>query len=141
MIQLLLIGLVAGFSSGLLGIGGGVILVPALIFFLRLSVHQAVALSLAVIVPTALVGFLRHYQSLQLPISYPLYTAAGGIVGALIGAQLAITLDAELLKKIFGVFMLFVACHMLFDFGAPVPDAEVTGKRVTQAAESGDQGE
>ena len=63
MIGFILTGLSAGFVAGLLGVGGGVILVPALIFVLGVSIHSAIGISLAVIVPTAFTGAFKHFLS------------------------------------------------------------------------------
>ena len=114
MLPLLTIGLVAGFASGLLGIGGGVILVPALVLVLKLNIHQAITISLAAIVPIALSGFLKHYSSGEMPIKIALLVAAGGIIGSLVGASVAHMIPAETLKKIFGVVMILIGLNILF---------------------------
>ena len=114
MLGLLLTGLSAGILSGLFGVGGGVILVPALLFVTGISIHQAIGVSLAVIVPTALTGVLKHYQLGNVDLKLAALVAVGGILGSLIGAYLASVLPAEALKKAFGVFLIFVGLNVVF---------------------------
>lgn len=132
-VSLLLIGAVAGFSSGLLGIGGGVIYVPALLFVLGCSIHTAIGISLAVIVPTALVAVLKHGATENIDLTVALIVTAGGVVGALAGASLAHAVPALLLKRIFGVFLLLLGMNFLLGWsdayvkklhGARVPSEE-----------------
>lgn len=116
-ITLIIIGLLAGILSGLVGVGGGIIMVPLFIFFLGLSQHNAQGLSLAVMLPP--VTFLAVYN----------YHKAGGgsidwrvalivavlfIIGGFIGSKIAIQIDQRFLKKIFGFVMLIVAIKLIF---------------------------
>ena len=115
----LLIGLVAGMLSGLIGIGGGIIMVPALIFFMNYTQHQAQGTSLAVLtLPVVIIASLYYYQQCQqagTPINLKIVglLAAGFIVGAFFGSKLALTLDQEMLKKIFAVILFYTAFKML----------------------------
>jgi len=117
-IILVIIGLLAGILSGLVGIGGGIIMVPLFIFFLGLNQHNAQGLSLAVMLPP--VTFLAVYNY---------HTAGNGgnidwkvavlvstlfIIGGFLGSKLALQIDQRMLKKIFGVFMLIVAIKLIF---------------------------
>jgi uncharacterized protein len=112
---LALLGLFAGTLSGLLGIGGGVILVPGLMLILKYSFIQATLVSLSVIIPTALVGVTKHYYYTKF---LPLYTIAiltsFSIVGSYLGVGWAHELPISLLKKLFAVFLIFLALDMLF---------------------------
>jgi uncharacterized protein len=115
----LLIGLAAGMLSGLVGIGGGIIMVPALIFFMNYTQHQAQGSSLAVLtLPVVIIASLYYYQQCQkagTPIDLKIVglLAAGFIVGAYFGSKLALTLDQDLLKKIFAVILFYTAFKML----------------------------
>lgn len=134
MINLVIVGVVAGVLSGLLGIGGGVILVPALLLLVRLTIHEAIGVSLAVIVPTALAGVLRHYCAGNVDLKLAALVAVGGIVGGLIGASLANYLPAQTLKKIFAVFLIIIGLNILFGWTSslPVKNAEVSRERCEQ---------
>ncbi|WKZ57370.1 MAG: sulfite exporter TauE/SafE family protein [Bdellovibrionota bacterium] len=111
--QLPLIGLVAGVTSGLFGVGGGVIIVPGLMLLLGLSVHMAIGISLAVIIPTAMIGTLRHWQAGNVDLSIAFFLALGAIVGGYLGASLAVALPAVTLKKIFGAFLIVLGLHFI----------------------------
>ena len=109
-----LISLLAGALSGLLGIGGGLILVPLFHYLLKMDIHLAIGTSLAIIVPTALVGTARHVAHQY--VDWKILVLAGifSVLGALIGAGISVNLDATLLRKIFGAFLFFIALKMLF---------------------------
>lgn len=118
-ITLLCIGITAGILSGLVGVGGGIILVPALVFFFNFSQHQAQGTSLGVLsLPVVIFAFLSYYQSLKSTdnaISFAVIgiLAIGFIVGALAGGQIAQKVNQEILKKIFGILLLYIAFKML----------------------------
>ena len=113
-IYLVAVGVLAGALSGLLGVGGGIILVPALLLLAGLNVHEAIGVSLAVIVPTALAGVLTHYRAGNVDLKLALLVAVGGVVGGVLGASLANYIPAQTLKKVFGVFLVIVGACMLF---------------------------
>lgn len=102
----------AGTISSLLGVGGGIVLVPVLIYVLGLPIHQAVGTSLAVIVPTALMGVVRHYGFGNINLSIAIFLAVGAIAGAYLGAALAEMLPALVLKKIFAALLAITAVRM-----------------------------
>ena len=108
------IGLVAGVLSGLLGVGGGVIMVPAMVALLAFTQQQAQGTSLAAIVPAALAGaVVYHFRGghVQWPVAVAMGLAA--MVGSwLLGAPLATKLDADLLKRLFGVLLIVVGLRM-----------------------------
>jgi hypothetical protein len=110
------LGLVVGFVSGLLGIGGGVLLVPVLIKLFDLDPHKAIGISLAVIVPTAMAGAFRHGLTGDINLRFAIILSIGGIIGALLGSTMGAYLSAASLKKLFGVLMVFAGMNMLFDF-------------------------
>lgn len=109
-----MIGLVGGTMGGLFGVGGGVVMVPAMIFFLGLPIHTAVGTSLLVIIPTALTGAYKHYNlgNIHWQIAASLVPLA--MVGSYFGAWLTSHLSAGSLKRAFGGFLLLVGCRLLF---------------------------
>lgn len=119
LIGLALIGLGAGFLAGLLGIGGGVVLVPALVLFLGFDQHVAQGTSLVVIIPAALSGSWTHHRSGRLVLRDALLLAVGGVAGAAAGSVLALSLDDELLRRLFGLFLLGIAARILVSRGSP----------------------
>ncbi|HPV73821.1 MAG: sulfite exporter TauE/SafE family protein [Gemmatimonadetes bacterium] len=109
----LLIGLVAGVLSGMFGIGGGVVIVPALVLLARLSPEAATGTSLALLLlPVGLLGAMRYWQSGHVRVEAALWVAAGLAIGAWGGAVLALSLDARQLQRAFAVFLVAVAVHL-----------------------------
>lgn len=110
---LLGIGLGAGILSGLFGIGGGIVIVPALIFLAKFGPQQAVGTSLgALLLPVGALGAWSYWKGGQLDLRASLLIAAGIFVAAPLGAKLAQTLEPQLLKKLFAGLLLFVAYKM-----------------------------
>ena len=101
---LFIIGLLMGILSGL-AIGGGTLLVPALIC-VGTKQHIAQGVSLAAFIPTAIVAVITHYRQGNVKVKLAFYLAVGSIIGAVLGSLLASSLDAHLLKKIFGFFLI-----------------------------------
>lgn len=108
-----LIGLTAGLLSALLGVGGGLIMVPALVLFMGLDMHRAVGTSLGAMLPIVVVGLARHYGFGNVDLKTALLVAAGGVAGAAAGAGLSDVLPALVLKRLFGGLILVVALRML----------------------------
>lgn len=102
----LLVGMAAGALSGLMGVGGGVILVPAMVMLFGFTQHAAEGTSLLVIIPTAIVGSTRHARHGYTDWRLAALLGVGGIVGAWVGADVALRLDAELLQRMFAIFLL-----------------------------------
>ena len=127
-IALIILGLIAGTIGAALGIGGGVIYVPVLVTVFSLDQHLAQGTSLAVILSTAVVATVAHARlgNVRWKIAAPI--AVGGITGALFGAWIALGLDGEVLRRMFGVFLLAMAARMAWrayrfsDRSAPAPD-------------------
>lgn len=111
---LLFLGLIAGFLSAALGIGGGAIMVPALVLFFCYDMKKAVGTSLATIVPTALVGVIAHYliESANIKWLLVLFIVLGSLVGAKFGATLAKKMHSKILKRIFAVLIVFTGLKM-----------------------------
>ena len=110
----ILLGLTAGLFSGFMGLGGGILLTPALVYLFGLTQHQAQGTSLAVMVPPiTLLAALRYYYSGNVKLNIAMFIAAGFIVGGLLGAHVVQIVPDIVLKKIFGLILLLVAVKML----------------------------
>jgi len=111
---LLVIGLAAGILSGVFGIGGGIIVVPALIYLAKMPPQQAAGTSLAALVLPlgATIGAVTYYREGHLQIRDALYVALGMAVGAWLGALIAIHVDAVYLRRSFAVLMVAMAAKM-----------------------------
>lgn len=111
-LALIAVGLFAGLLAAALGLGGGIVFVPALAVLFSFDQHLAQGTSLAVIVPTAAVATVTHARlgNVRWRLAWPI--ALIGLGGALLGAQIALQLDADLLRRIFGVFLVLLAVRM-----------------------------
>jgi hypothetical protein len=108
-----LIGLGAGVLSGLFGIGGGIVIVPALIFFAKFQPQMATGTSLgALLLPVGALGAWQYWKAGSLEWRPSLLIATGLFFGAFIGARIALTLPAPVLRKAFAVFLVLVAVQM-----------------------------
>jgi uncharacterized membrane protein YfcA len=105
-------GLVAGVLSGLLGVGGGILMVPAMVLFLGFSQHQAHATSLAAIVPIALVASVSYAVAGETSYLAAALLAPTSMLGANLGARLMPRLDEVALRRVFGLVMMAVAVRM-----------------------------
>ena len=111
----LLLGLVTGTFSGLIGIGGGTIIVPALVFLFGLSQHQAQGTTLALLVPP--IGFLAawtYYKQGYVDLRIAALICIGFFIGGLIGAKFATKLSNVTLERVFGVALLVISLKMIF---------------------------
>ncbi|MDD2421293.1 MAG: sulfite exporter TauE/SafE family protein [Heliobacteriaceae bacterium] len=111
---LLIIGLITGLINGLIGIGGGTIVIPALVFLLRVAQHQAHGTSLAVILPTSITSAAVYWYHGYLPWTVTITVALTGMVGAYLGAKLMARLSPRHLRLIFGGFMILAGGRMLW---------------------------
>jgi uncharacterized membrane protein YfcA len=110
----LLLGLLAGVFSGLLGLGGGILLVPVLIFLFGLSQHQAQGTTLALMVPPiGLLAAWTYYKQGYVDLKIAGLICLGFFFGGLLGAKLATAINATLLKKLFGAALLITALKMI----------------------------
>lgn len=111
----ILIGCLAGVFSGLLGIGGGIIVIPALIFAFGLSQHQAQGTTLAMLVlPIGLLAAMTYYKMGHVNLKIAGWLAAGFFFGGLGGAHLAAAIPEPMLRKLFGAVMLIVSLKLIF---------------------------
>ena len=112
---LVIIGLIAGVFSGILGIGGGLVMVPLLAFALGFNQFQAQGTSLAVLaVPVTFLAAYTYYNEGYVNLKYAGVIAFTFIIGGYLGSKWAITIDQVILKKIFGVLLIVVALKMIF---------------------------
>lgn len=106
-------GLLAGGLSGLLGVGGGIVLVPIMVSYLGLSQHHAHATSLAVIVPTAIASSLIYGMNGQSDLMVAVFLAVGSVIGANLGARWMKNIPAAQLKRMFGILLICVGVRMV----------------------------
>ena len=113
-ISLIIIGMLAGFVSGMVGIGGGIILVPALIYVMGYSQHMAQGTSLAMMIPPiGILAVYNYYQKGHVDIKVALILCIGFFVGAFFGSKLAVKLPGDTVKRVFGVFLALAAVKMI----------------------------
>jgi uncharacterized membrane protein YfcA len=113
-ILILLIGLAAGVLSGLVGVGGGLIIVPALIFFLGFSQHQAQGTSLGLLLlPVGILAVINYYNKGNVDVKVVAIMSVAFIAGGWLGSKLALRLPEDTVKKIFAVFLFYSAFKLL----------------------------
>ncbi len=113
MILLILIGLFAGLISGM-GIGGGMLLIPALTIFFQYDQKVAQNVNLLYFIPTAIIALITHFKNKNIEKALAVKISAGGIIGAVLGAVLALNLESGLLKKGFGILLLVMGLWEIF---------------------------
>jgi len=113
-IIVIIIGLAAGLLSGLVGVGGGIIIVPALIFFLGFEQHQAQGTSLGILLlPAGIFAVLNYYRQGYIDLKVVLFLFVGFVIGGYLGSKISINLSQAILKKIFAVVLVLIAGKML----------------------------
>lgn len=114
LIILLIIGAITGLMAGMLGIGGAIIMIPALVYLMGFSQHMAQGTSLAVMLPPiGIFAAYNYYKAGQANIKFALILAVAFIIGSYFGSKIALNIPQPFLKKIFGVLLLLVAAKML----------------------------
>jgi len=121
-------GLFAGFLSGTIGIGGGLAFVPIMTIGFRMPQQLAQGTSLAAIIPTALVGGITHLRQGNVRLDAAIWMGGGGVVGAVIGALVAVDLPTSLLARLFGVFLLFSAYRIAMGARRPTVKSQADPK-------------
>lgn len=112
---ILLIGLLAGFMSSLVGIGGGLVIVPALVLLFAMNQKEAQGTSLLMLsMPVAFVGAYNYYKSGYANWKIALLLACTFVIGGYFGSKVAIGLEMNVIKKIFAIFMIIIALKYLF---------------------------
>ncbi len=111
---LLVLGLAGGFLSGMIGIGGGIVLVPALVYFIGFSQHEAQGTVLFMLMfPIGILGVYNYYQAGNIEIKTAAIMALTFFVGSYLGSKVAVSIDQATLKKLFGVILLLVSIKMM----------------------------
>lgn len=111
---LLSIGLMAGILSGFVGIGGGVVIVPALVFTLGLSQHEAQGTSLFVLMmPVVLLAVINYWKAGNVNWKFGLIVAGAFVIGGFIGSKLSLKLSPGIVKLVFGILMAYISFKMI----------------------------
>jgi uncharacterized membrane protein YfcA len=109
-----MIGLAAGVLSGFVGVGGGVIIVPALVYFLSASQHEAQGTSLFILLmPIGFLAVYNYWKADQINWSYGAFIAMAFVIGGYFGSKLSLKLSPGLVKLVFGLIMIFVSIKMI----------------------------
>lgn len=112
---LILIGLIAGSFSGLIGIGGAILIIPALMYFMQMNQISAQGTSLAIMLPpVGLMAVLNYYKAGAVNLKYATIIAIAFFIGGYFGSKLAVNLNQEILKKIFAFVLIGLAIKILW---------------------------
>ncbi len=115
LLSLIVIGIITGVAAGMLGIGGAIIMVPALVFIMGLTQHQAQGTSLAVMLPPiGIIAAYNYYKAGEVNLKFALILAGAFLIGSFFGSKLALNIPQHILKKIFAILLLLVSLKMLF---------------------------
>jgi len=115
-ILLIIIGFLAGVVGGSLGLGGGIIIVPALVFILGFSQHHAQGTSLAVLLfPIGILGVIHYAKNGYVNFKFAAILIVAFILGSYLGSVISVHLPAKVLKKVFGIFLLLISIKMIFN--------------------------
>ena len=113
-VTFILIGVVAGILSGMFGIGGGIVIVPALVYFCGFSQLKAQGTSLAVMLPpVGIAAFIYYYKKGQVDLKAGILICIFIVIGSVFGAKIANNIPTSILKKVFGVLMLLISVKMI----------------------------
>ena len=114
-VLLVVVGLLAGILSGLVGLGGGVIIVPVLVFLLGFSQHQATGTSLGILLlPAGIFAVINYYQKGLIDVRVVLLIFVGFLAGGWLGSKISLNINEVLLKKIFAIVLVLIAGKVLF---------------------------
>jgi uncharacterized membrane protein YfcA len=109
------IGLAAGILSGFIGIGGGVVIVPALIYFVGLTQFQAQGTSIAIMLPpVGIMAFYNYYKAGQVNMTYAIIIAITFILGGYFGSKIALKMNPNVVRFVFGLIMLYVSVRLVW---------------------------
>ncbi len=108
-----IIGFISGIISGM-GIGGGAILIPALIFIKNVTQQTAQGINLVYFLPTAIAALIMHIKNKNIDIKTALWVGLSGVLGAIAGSYIAGRLGDNILRKMFGVFLLFIGIYEIY---------------------------
>jgi hypothetical protein len=116
-VELAVVGVTAGFLAGLMGVGGGIVMVPAMVLLLHFDQHLAQGTSLLVIIPSALTGATIHYRNGRFAPRDALWLAAGGVLGAFVGSVSALSIDDIVLRRGFAALLLVSGLRIMNPVG------------------------
>lgn len=125
---IIMVGIAAGILSGLVGVGGGIIIVPALVYFIGFSQKTAQGTSLAMIMlPVGIFGVMQYYKQGHVDFKIVGLLAIGFLAGSFFGSRIALSISQETLKKVFAMLMILIAIKMLFfdKAGKPVNETKL----------------
>ena len=112
---LVIIGVAAGILGGLVGVGGGIIIVPSLVYFLSFTQKSAQGTSLGLLLlPVGILGVMQYYKQGQVDLKVVAILAIGFLAGSYFGSKIALSLPQETVKKIFAIMLLLIGFKMLF---------------------------
>ena len=112
-LKIILTGILTGLCNGLFGAGGGMIVVPSMVHFLDMDEHDAHATAIAVILPLTIISSFIYVKSGIIDVNTTLKVTIGSITGAYIGSKLLNKLPINILRKLFGIFMIIAAIRMV----------------------------
>jgi len=113
-LELLALGLGAGVLAGMFGIGGGVVIVPALLYFFHIDEKTALGTCMAALIPpVGLLGAMEYYRAGFINIKFAAFIALGLLIGAYFGAKIMLGLPPEMIKRMYGAFLAIIAIRML----------------------------
>ena len=122
-VTLLAIGMIAGAFGGLFGVGGAVIMIPAMVYILGVDQHMAQGTSLAVMLPpVGLFAAYNYYKAGEVNVWYAAIIAVAFLIGGFFGSKVALLLPEYLMKKIFAVFLILLALKILFSKQTGIPE-------------------
>jgi len=134
---IILVGIAAGLLSGLVGVGGGIIIVPALVYFIGFSQKTAQGTSLAMIMlPVGIFGVIQYYKQGHVDYKIVGILAIGFLAGSFFGSKMALSISQETLKKVFAILMIIIAIKMLF-FDKPKKTVDETNLQNKMNGNSG----
>lgn len=114
-VALIAVGLVAGLLAGMFGIGGGLVIVPGLIYAAKLSQSEAIGTSLSTLVlPVGLLGALEYYRTGNVNVKAALIVAVGLLIGTYFGAKILLSMQPDIARRVYAVFLLVMGVRMLF---------------------------
>lgn len=112
-IKLISIGVITGFINGIFGSGGGIIVVPALIFLLNIEDHKAHATAISIILPLSIISTIIYFLNGSIPFKIAIPISIGGVFGGFIGAKTLNKISPNMLRKIFGSVIIYTALRMI----------------------------
>lgn len=112
--KLIALGLITGLINGLFGSGGGMIIVPALIFILGLKEYKAHATAISIILPLTIISTIVYFFNNTIPVNISLFVMIGALLGSYIGAKILNKIPAKILRKVFGCVIIYTAVRMIW---------------------------